>query len=426
MDAFSSKPEDVLQRTVDVAVEKKRSLQDIENFLELDRCITFVTQNNFKKARRRSINFRFFSPAQSHPCVALQFPDELLWCSARVVSFLSQNTSARYFILGDTSYGSCCVDEIAAQHADADSIIHFGRSCLSPTTRLPVLHIYGRQPVDVEDLIKSFRELFSQSEQHVIVLYDVIYAHISDELEKRLQSTDNSVLVSKIPHRESFRKESGITDQTDESAPSPIHHTEEKENVTTHTVSGREFSLPTDHDVENFSIFYIGAESLTLKNLMMSLNKCPFYTYDPETRTNRRETLNVNKLLMKRYYMIERAKDAGIVGILVGTLGVAKYLDIVGHLKTIMKKAGKKYYTFAVGKLNVAKLANFMEVQAYVLVACQENTLIDSKEFYQPVVTPFEMEIACNQAREWTGDYTTDFHDILPVTRLAVKIEVSK
>lgn len=51
MDAFSSKPEDVLQRTVDVAVEKKRSLQDIENFLELDRCITFVTQNNFKKAR---------------------------------------------------------------------------------------------------------------------------------------------------------------------------------------------------------------------------------------------------------------------------------------------------------------------------------------------------------------------------------------
>lgn len=49
MDAFSSKPEDVLQRTVDVAVEKTR-LQDIENFLELDRCITFVTQNNFKKA----------------------------------------------------------------------------------------------------------------------------------------------------------------------------------------------------------------------------------------------------------------------------------------------------------------------------------------------------------------------------------------
>lgn len=250
--------------------------------------------------------------------------------------------------------------------------------------------------------------------QKYVLIADSFPFYLADELEKRLQSTDNNVLVSKIPHRERFRKEPGNAEQSEDSAPSPIRHTEEKETVTTHTVSGREFSLPTDLDVENYSIFYIGAESLTLKNLMMSLNKCPFYTYDPETRTNRRETLNVNKLLMKRYYMIERAKDAGIVGILVGTLGVAKYLDIVGHLKRIMKKAGKKYYTFAVGKLNVAKLANFMEVQAYVLVACQENTLIDSKEFYQPVVTPFEMEIACNQAREWTGDYTTDFHDILP------------
>lgn len=31
------------------------------------------------------------------------------------------------------------------------------------------------------------------------------------------------------------------------------------------------------------------------------------------------------------------------------------------------------------GKLNVAKMANFMEVDCYVLVSCPENSLIDSK-----------------------------------------------
>ena len=31
------------------------------------------------------------------------------------------------------------------------------------------------------------------------------------------------------------------------------------------------------------------------------------------------------------------------------------------------------------GKLNVPKMANFMEVDVYVLVACPENTLIDSQ-----------------------------------------------
>jgi diphthamide biosynthesis protein 2 len=49
-----------------------------------------------------------------------------------------------------------------------------------------------------------------------------------------------------------------------------------------------------------------------------------------------------------------------------------------------------------------------------VLVACPQNSLIDSKEFAKPVVTPFEMEVACNQARQWTGDYVADFTQLLP------------
>jgi len=31
------------------------------------------------------------------------------------------------------------------------------------------------------------------------------------------------------------------------------------------------------------------------------------------------------------------------------------------------------------GKLNVPKMANFMEIDVYVLIACPENTLIDSQ-----------------------------------------------
>ena len=177
---------------------------------------------------------------------------------------------------------------------------------------------------------------------------------------------------------------------------------------------GRTVRLPADENIDSYLIFYIGRESPTLTNLMMNFNKCPFYTYDPNTFTGRRESLNINRALMKRYYMVERAKDASIVGIVVGTLGVARYLQLIGRLKLLIKTAGKKSYTFVVGKLNVAKLANFLEIDVFVLVACPENTLIDSSEFYKPVVTPFEMEIACNKARQWTGDYITDFQDLLP------------
>ena len=36
-----------------------------------------------------------------------------------------------FYILADTTYGSCCVDEVAAEHVGADLIVHYGRTCLS-------------------------------------------------------------------------------------------------------------------------------------------------------------------------------------------------------------------------------------------------------------------------------------------------------
>jgi diphthamide biosynthesis protein 2 len=39
--------------------------------------------------------------------------------------------SVEVFILGDTSYGECCVDEVNAEHNAADVVVHYGRSCLS-------------------------------------------------------------------------------------------------------------------------------------------------------------------------------------------------------------------------------------------------------------------------------------------------------
>lgn len=71
--------------------------------------------------------------------VALQFPDELLYASVRVAEAITEALNGvpekeekRVFIMADTSFGSCCVDEVAAEHAEADCIVHFGRACLSP------------------------------------------------------------------------------------------------------------------------------------------------------------------------------------------------------------------------------------------------------------------------------------------------------
>lgn len=177
---------------------------------------------------------------------------------------------------------------------------------------------------------------------------------------------------------------------------------------------GRQFCLKSSLKVTDYNMFYIGQEGATLRNFMMTWNRCSFRSFDPMTMIGRAESVSINRALMKRYYAIERARDANVVGILVGTLGVADYLTIIQQLKETIHRAGKKSYMFAMGKLNVPKLANFLEIDIFVLIACPENSLLDSSEFYKPVVTPFEMEVACNKKREWSEEYVTDFRHLLP------------
>ena len=75
--------------------------------------------------------------------VKFQFPDELLKDSVRVVRALRSELRRRresdgsdkdvsLFVMADTAYGSCCVDEVGASHVGADSVVHYGHTCLSP------------------------------------------------------------------------------------------------------------------------------------------------------------------------------------------------------------------------------------------------------------------------------------------------------
>jgi hypothetical protein len=83
------------------------------------------------------------------------------------------------------------------------------------------------------------------------------------------------------------------------------------------------------------------------------------------------------------------------------------------RVKEIIKLSGRKSYMFLIGKINPAKLLNFPEIDVFVLVACPENSLLDSKILFKPVVTPYELELALIEDRQWNGQYSADFRDLL-------------
>ena len=89
-------------------------------------------------------------------------------------------------------------------------------------------------------------------------------------------------------------------------------------------------------------------------------------------------------------------------------------MSVIKDLKRLIIASGKKPYLLAVGKPNPAKLGNFLEIDCFVLVACSENSLLDSREFLRPIVTPFELELALSRQHQWNGTYETDLTVLAP------------
>ena len=82
------------------------------------------------------------------------------------------------------------------------------------------------------------------------------------------------------------------------------------------------YTLPPHASLSEYKILYIGQESLKLKNILLQHSCIPLFLFNTQTNELQEQNAYVNKLLSKRYYMVQRAKDADSIGIVVGTLGV--------------------------------------------------------------------------------------------------------
>jgi 2-(3-amino-3-carboxypropyl)histidine synthase len=64
--------------------------------------------------------------------VALQFPEGLLLYACIIADIIKRFANARVSILGDVTYGACCIDDFTASKLGAELLVHYGHSCLVP------------------------------------------------------------------------------------------------------------------------------------------------------------------------------------------------------------------------------------------------------------------------------------------------------
>ena len=79
----------------------------------------------------------------------------------------------------------------------------------------------------------------------------------------------------------------------------------------------------------------------------------------------------------------------------------------------LMLQAGKKTYTLLMGKPSPAKLANFPELEVFVMVADPQGLILDCKEYLSPIITPHEAFLAFTGQPLELESYRLDYEALL-------------
>ncbi|KAL2747776.1 diphthamide biosynthesis protein 2-like isoform X2 [Vespula maculifrons] len=345
-----------------------------EDPYEIDKCVKWIETHNLEK-------------------VCLQFPDDLLLDSVNIALHLEKCINRKVYILGDTTCGSCCVDVITAQHVNADGIIHFGHACLNPVNQISVFHILPKKKIDVICFQEQFKKTLQDITKKCILFYDVAYAHLIEYIYNNLKPIFKNLILSTLNCKSNVE----FTDSKDASAK---------------IILGRTYILKNDFKINDYEAIFLGENGKTFSTLAMSIPAKKWYYFE----SNKVIEFNVlnSSWLKRRRFLVEKLKDAKVVGIVVATLGIQDYLKCISMIKNTLKQKNKKTYTLCVGKINPTKLANFPEVDAFVIIACSENEVFDSRDFLQPILMPFEVDLAFNTSRKFSTQYCMDFRQILP------------
>ncbi|CAN6448785.1 unnamed protein product [Victoria cruziana] len=380
---------------------------DLEFRYEISRTAAFVADGNYRR-------------------VALQFPDELLNDAYRVFGALKREIELRIegsgdisrdfqlYVMADTTYGSCCVDEVAALHVNADCVVHYGHTCLSPTSRLPVLYVFGKAILDVNACAESIFDFLTSACKPTLVLFGLEYSHAVGGLKEEVMARSSNQPDIRLRYADILFSRFDPTKGSCRQADCTAHGRR-------FCLGGLIWEVPEDCKLEDCVLLWVGADDAAFSNVVLTFNSCEIVRYCPADCRLVKDFGEKKRILKRRYYLVEKAKDANMVGILVGTLGVAGYLNMIHQIKALIKNAGKKSYTFVVGRPNPAKLANFPECDVFIHVACPQTALLDSKEFLSPAITPYEAILAFSRGSEWTGEYIMDFQKLVSYSHEEVK-----
>lgn len=316
--------------------------------------------------------------------VALQMPEGLLMFATTISDILTQFCpGVETLIMGDVTYGACCIDDYTARALGCDLLVHYAHSCLIPVdvTKIKTLYVFVDIRIDTAHLLATLERNFPAGKTVALVGTIQFNATIHG-VRAALEKTGFRVVVPQIAPL-SRGEILGCT------SPKLSNYAEGKIDM----------------------ILYLGDGRFHLESVMIHNPDIPAYRYDPYSRKLTHETYGHEEMRNLRMEAIQTAKGAKKWGLILGSLGRQGNPHTLALVETKLRAQNMPFVTLLLSEIFPGKLALMDEVECWVQVACPRLSIDWGYAFPRPLLTPYEALVALGERESWgTGVYPMDYY----------------
>lgn len=350
---------------------------DILNDEDLNQAIKLLPSNYNFEVHKCVWNIRKHGAKR----VALQMPEGLLIYLLIISDILEQFCQVETVVMGDVSYGACCIDDYTARALDCDFIVHYAHLCLVPVdvTAIKVLYVFVTINIDEEHLMRTIKRNFAQGE-HIAAFGTIQFNPTIHSVRAQLEN-DAEKPIYLIPPQTMPLSKGEVLGCTSARL---------EDNIT--------------------AMIYVGDGRFHLESAMIHNPHIPAYRYDPYSRKFTREHYDQDQMVRVRQDAIKTARSAKRIGLILGALGRQGNPQTLDRLEKHFAAAGVEVVKIILSEIFPQKLAMFGDIDAFVQVACPRLSIDWGYAFEKPLLTPYEAMVMLGDD-VWTDDfYPMDYY----------------
>ncbi|KAK0948013.1 Diphthamide biosynthesis protein 1 [Friedmanniomyces endolithicus] len=365
--ALNNVPDDILH---DVAINEAIALLPSNYSFELHKTIHRIRTSDSRK-------------------IALQMPEGLLMFATTISDILTQFCPGiSTLIMGDVTYGACCIDDYTARALGCDLLVHYAHSCLIPVnvTAIKTLYVFVDIQIDTAHLLATITRNFIPGS--TIALVGTIQFNATlHSTAPLLRTAGYQILIPQITPL-SKGEILGCT------SPDLSKHRD-----------------PVD------LLLYLGDGRFHLESAMIHNPSLPAYRYDPYSRRLTRETYDHATLLRDRGSALQQARKAKKWGLILGSLGRQGNPHTMTLIENHLQQKGVPFINLLLSEIFPGKLAMMADVECWVQVACPRLSIDWGYAFSRPLLTPHEALVVLGGRKGWeeeggegAGRYPMDYY----------------